>query len=48
VSVGAFIFANLIVAVIVANLELSVRELREEMLMSDDPLDLTVFLIYTL
>lgn len=39
VSLGAFVFANLIVAVIVANLELSVKELREEMKLHDNPLD---------
>lgn len=38
-SLGAFVFANLIVAVIVANLELSVKELREEMKLRDNPLD---------
>ncbi|CAL8133701.1 unnamed protein product [Orchesella dallaii] len=39
VSVGAFVFANLIVAVIVANLESSVKELREEMRLHDNPLE---------
>lgn len=38
-SIGAFIFANLIIAVIVANLELSVKELRDEMKLHDNPLE---------
>jgi hypothetical protein len=42
VSIGAFVFANLIVAVIVANLELSVKELREEKRLSDNPLEFIV------
>ncbi|ODM91355.1 Cation channel sperm-associated protein 4 [Orchesella cincta] len=39
VSVGAFVFANLIVAVIVANLESSVKELREANRLHDNPLE---------
>ncbi|OXA51955.1 Cation channel sperm-associated protein 4 [Folsomia candida] len=39
VSIGAFVFANLIVAVIVANLELSVKEMREEAKASNNPLE---------
>jgi len=38
VSIGSFVFANLIVAVIVANLELSVRELRKDKSSMDNPL----------
>lgn len=39
VAIGAFVFTNLIVAVVVANLELAVQELREEKLLVDNPLE---------
>ncbi|CAL8100055.1 unnamed protein product [Orchesella dallaii] len=39
VSAGGFVFANLIVAVIVTNLEMAVKEFRDEKAMSDNPLE---------
>lgn len=36
-------FANLIVAVIVTNLEMAVKEFREEKAMSENPLEFHVF-----
>lgn len=41
-SIGAFVFANLIVAVIVANLELSVKDMREEEKRANNPLEYKV------
>ncbi len=46
VSIGAFVFANLIVAVIVANLEVSVKEMREEQKASNNPLEFHVCFMY--
>lgn len=42
VSAGGFVFANLIVAVIVTNLEVAVKEFREEKAMSENPLEFYV------
>lgn len=42
ISVGGFVFANLIVAVIVTNLELAVKEFRDEKALSENPLDFRV------
>jgi len=39
VAIGAFVFTNLIVAVVVANLEFAVEELRQEKLLLDNPLE---------
>jgi hypothetical protein len=45
VSIGAFVFSNLIVAVIVANLERSVTEMREEKRHTLNPLTYNVIII---
>ncbi len=42
IAIGAFVFTNLIVAVVVANLELSMREIRIQKQAEDNPLEFNV------